>query len=90
MKKQIEITLKQQDELINISMEAFRNQDCTDLRQSIREEHKWWIKNFLPNAKIERVDRIQPLVYEITYQNYYPQTSNSIFDGRTNYSEMYE
>ena len=87
MIKEIEITLEQQDELLNVGMTSFRK---ANLAQSIRDTNKWWIKNFLPNTVIQRIDRISPLTYKIQYFTELVDEATSIFDGRTNYSEMYE
>jgi hypothetical protein len=82
MVKDIEITLEQQDELLNVNMTSFRE---ASLSQSIRDTNSWWVKNFLPNAVIQRVDRISPLIYRITYYNEYVDESISIFDGTPDY-----
>lgn len=76
MTKDIEITLEQQNELLNVNMTSFRE---ASLAQSIRDTNRWWVKNFLPNAVIQRVDRISPLIYRITYYNEYVDESKSIF-----------
>ena len=78
MVKEIEITLEQQDELINVNMTSFKE---ASLLQSIKDSNKWWVKNFLPNCVIQRVDRISPLIYRITYYIEYVDESVSIFDG---------
>jgi len=78
MVKEIEITSEQQDELLNVNMTSFKE---ASLLQSIKDSNKWWVKNFLPNAVIQRVDRISPLIYRITYYNEYVDESVSIFDG---------
>lgn len=65
MVKRIELSLAQQDELLNVDMTSFRE---SSLRQSIRDTNKWWIANFLPdNAVIQRVDRIGELTYQIQF-----------------------
>lgn len=74
--KDIELTLEQQDELLNVDMTSFRE---ASQAQSIRDTNRWWVKNFLPNAVIQRVDRISPLIYRITYYNDYVDESISIF-----------
>jgi hypothetical protein len=76
MTKDIEITLEQQNELLNVDMTSFRE---ASLAQSIRDTNRWWVKNFLPNAVIQRIDRISPLIYRITYYNEYVDESKSIF-----------
>lgn len=76
MTKEIEITLEQQNELLNVNMTSFRE---ASLAQSIRDTNRWWVKNFLLNAVIQRVDRISPLTYRITYYNEYVDESKSIF-----------
>lgn len=76
MTKDIEITLEQQNELLNVNMTSFRE---ASLAQSIRDTNRWWVKNFLPNAVIQRIDRISPLIYRITYYNEYVDESKSIF-----------
>ena len=65
MVKRIELSLVQQDELLNINMTSFSN---SSLGQSIRDTNRWWIDNFLPdNAVIQRVDRIGVLTYQIQF-----------------------
>lgn len=82
MEKEITLTLEQQDELININMTSFRE---ASLLQSIRDTNKWWVKNFLPNAVIERVDRIQPLVYKIKYYNeYVDEAACNLYHSKNN------
>ena len=76
MTKEIEITLEQQNELLNVNMTSFKE---ASLAQSIRDTNRWWVKNFLLNAVIQRVDRISPLTYRITYYNEYVDESKSIF-----------
>lgn len=66
MTKEIKLTLEQQDELLNVGMTSFRE---ASLAQSIRDSNRWWVKNFLHNAVIQRVDRINQLTYKITYYN---------------------
>jgi len=82
MVKDIEITLEQQNELLNVNMTSFRE---ASLLQSIKDSNKWWVNNFLSNAVIQRVDRISPLIYRITYYNEYVDESVSIFDGTPDY-----
>lgn len=86
--KEITISLAQRDELLNITLSTFKE---SNILQSIKEEHKWWIKNFLPNTIIHRVDRIEPLTFKIQYNvELIDECAYNIFDGRTDYSEMYE
>ena len=40
----ITITQEQQDALLKVSMDSFRE---SGLRQSIREQNKWWADNIL-------------------------------------------
>jgi len=85
MTRDIEITLQQQDELLNVDVTSFRE---ASLAQSIRDTNRWWVKNFLPNAVIQRVDRVSPLIYRITYYNEYVDESISIFDGTPDWMRM--
>lgn len=86
MTREIEITLEQQDELLNVNMTSFRE---ASLAQSIRDTNRWWVKNFLPNAVIQRVDRISVLTYKITYYNeYVDESPRSIFDGTPDWMKM--
>lgn len=86
MEKTIEITLQQQDELMNINMTTFIE---ANLAQSIRETNKWWVNNFLPNAVIQRIDRISPLTYKIQYYNHWvDECESNIFDGTPDYIRM--
>ena len=88
MIKEITISLAQQDELLNVDMTSFRE---ANLAQSIRDTNKWWINNFLPNAVIQRIDRVGALTYKIQYfTEWIDECESSIFDGRTNYAEMYD
>ena len=84
MEKNIELTLEQQDELINVSMTSFKG---ASLNQSIKDTNKWWIANFLPNAIIQRIDRIGALTYKIVYYNdYVDESESSIFGSVSDYN----
>ena len=85
MVKDIEITLEQQNELLNVNMTSFRE---ASLAQSIRDTNKWWVENFLPNCVIERVDRISPLIYRVTYHRRLVDDSYTIFDGAPDWMRM--
>lgn len=87
MNKVIELTIDQQNELINVDMDSFR---VSTLAQSIRDTNKWWIKNFLPNAVIQRVDRIGAVTYKIEYYTEWPDESESSIFGSVTYYEDQE
>jgi hypothetical protein len=58
----ITITQEQQDALLKVSMDSFRE---SGLRQSIREQDKWWADNILDGKKPYRVDRLSETTYEV-------------------------
>ncbi len=63
--KQITITQEQQDALLKVSIDSFRE---AGLRQSLKEQNKWWADNIL-NCEIPyRVDRLENTTYEV-YMN---------------------
>ena len=62
--KIITLTEEQQDALLKVSMDSFRE---FGLRQSLREQDKWWADNIL-GQKPYRVDRISGTTYQV-YMN---------------------
>jgi hypothetical protein len=61
----ITITQEQQDALLKVSMDSFRE---SGLRQSLIEQDKWWADNILYGRKPYRVDRLSETTYEV-YMN---------------------
>jgi len=63
--EQITLTQEQQDTLLKVSMDSFRE---AGLAQSIIEQHKWWANNILNGKKPYRVDRLENTTYKV-YMN---------------------
>jgi hypothetical protein len=60
--KIITLTQEQQDALLKVSMDSFRE---SGLRQSLREQDKWWADNILNGQKPYRVDRISGTTFHV-------------------------
>ena len=61
----ITLSQEQQDALLKVSMDSFKE---SGLRQSLKEQDKWWANNILNGKKPYRVDRISNTTYKV-YMN---------------------